>query len=327
MNSNDPADHTIGIDLLKAFSEITLEIQRLARDRPIEHFHAQALALLQRLLPFDRAWWGRAAIVDGLPEMHSSHLLNLPPEYVADWQSIRHEDITVGLTIATPRKTVLIGSSKSTPGLSWLGKRHGFREFLCVIHSDPQTGLIDHLTLYRAPDADAFTAQDKLLLDNLMGHLTAAVSANQIRTLVTKRESLVHSSTLALAVCDARGTLHCAERGFIDLLLNEWPDWIGPQLPDTISLDGYQGSRLLLEASAVGDLLLLTGRSHGLMHHLSARENEVARRFGEGKTYKEIARDLGLAPNTVRHHIRTIYSKLGVNDKVSIAHLIHAPVD
>ncbi|RMS55109.1 hypothetical protein ALP65_01284 [Pseudomonas aeruginosa] len=35
------------------------------------------------------------------------------------------------------------------------------------------------------------------------------------------------------------------------------------------------------------------------------------------------ARDLGLAPNTVRHHIRTIYSKLGVNDKASIAHLLH----
>ena len=38
-----------------------------------------------------------------------------------------------------------------------------------------------------------------------------------------------------------------------------------------------------------------------------------------------LARDLGLAPNTVRHHIRSIYSKLGVNGKAGIAQLLHHP--
>ena len=57
-------------------------------------------------------------------------------------------------------------------------------------------------------------------------------------------------------------------------------------------------------------------------------ENDVAKGFGEGKTYKEVARDLGLSPNTVRHHIRAIYTKLGVKDKARIAHLVHArPTD
>lgn len=318
MNSND---------LLEAFSDTVLELQRLAKDRPIEQFHEAALARVQRLLPFDKAWWGRAALIDGLPEVHSSHLFNLPPEYLADWRSIREQDITVDLVKATPDKTVFVDSTDSTPGLHWLGQRHGFREFLCVIHADPQTGLMDHLTLYRAPDAAPFNLQDQRLLDNLMRHLTAAVSANQIRTLVAKRESLANPRNLALAVCDARGTLHCAERGFIDLLLGEWPQWNGPQLPEPVSAEGYQGQRVVLEASAVGDLLLLAARSQGPLQQLSARESDVAQRFGEGKTYKEIARDLGVAPNTVRHHIRTIYSKLGVKDKASIAHLLHAPVD
>ncbi|MGE8309177.1 MAG: LuxR C-terminal-related transcriptional regulator, partial [Pseudomonas protegens] len=35
--------------------------------------------------------------------------------------------------------------------------------------------------------------------------------------------------------------------------------------------------------------------------------------------------DLGMSPNTVRHHIRAIYSKLGVKDKARIAQLLHAP--
>jgi DNA-binding CsgD family transcriptional regulator len=254
-------------------------------------------------------------------------LFNLPPTYLDDWQSIRHDDITVPLVNAEPGKAVIIDSAHSTPGLKWLGERHGFCEFLCVIHIDPKTRLSDHLTLYRAPTAAPFTEQERWLLDNLMRHLVAAVSANQIRTLVAKRESLSNPRNLALAVCDVRGTLHCAERGFVDLLLGEWPQWTGPQLPEEVSGQGYQGARLQIEASAVGDLLLLAARSLSPLQQLSARENDVAQRFGEGKTYKEIARDLGLAPNTVRHHIRTIYSKLGVKDKASIAHLLHAPPD
>ncbi|WP_375741364.1 LuxR C-terminal-related transcriptional regulator [Pseudomonas boanensis] len=325
MSRKDQGDQMIATALLEQFSNTTLELQRLARDRSIERFHALALARVQQLLPFDRAWWGRAAMIDGMPEEHSSHLFNLPPHYLDDWQSIRHDDITVPLVNAAPGKSVIVDCANSTPGLKWLGERHEIGEFLCVIHVDPQTQLSDHLTLYRAPAAKPFTTLDQLLLDNLMQHLTAAVSANQIRTLVAKRESLSNPRNLALAVCDSRGTLHCAERGFVDLLLTEWPDWTGPQMPETVSRDGYQGARVQLEVSAVGDLFLLAARSQSPLQQLSARENDVAQRFGEGKTYKEIARDLGLAPNTVRHHIRTIYSKLGVKDKASIAHLLHAP--
>ena len=62
-----------------------------------------------------------------------------------------------------------------------------------------------------------------------------------------------------------------------------------------------------------------------MLNVLSARETDVAERFGGGRTYKEIARELGLAPNTVRHHIRSIYEKLGVSGKAGIAQLLNHP--
>jgi DNA-binding CsgD family transcriptional regulator len=189
------------------------------------------------------------------------------------------------------------------------------------------THLSDHLTVYRAPEAPRFSDQDCRLLNNLMLHLVAAVSANQIRTLVAMRETLTRPRNLALAVCDQRGTLHCAERGFVDLLLTEWTDWTGPCLPVAMDANGYEGKYLQIEASTVGDLFLLAARSRTVLMQLSPRENDVAQGFGEGKTYKEVARDLGMSPNTVRHHIRAIYSKLGVKDKARIAHLLHAPPD
>ncbi|MCS3514873.1 MULTISPECIES: helix-turn-helix transcriptional regulator [Pseudomonas] len=315
--------------LLEAFSAMTLELQRLAQDKDIEHFHEAALRCISQLLPFDSAWWGRAALIDGLPEEHSSYLYNLPRSYLADWQSIRHIDVTIARVHDVPGQAVIVDmrNPANGPGLNWLGTCYTIGELLCVVYIDPQTHLSDHLALYRAPDAARFTEQDCLLLNNLMRHLVAAVSANQIRTLVAMREALTHPRNLALAVCDQRGTLHCAERGFVDLLLSEWPDWTGPCLPVAMDAGGYDGKHLQVEASTVGDLLLLAARSRTVLMQLSPRENAVAQGFGEGKTYKEVARDLGMSPNTVRHHIRAIYSKLGVKDKARIAHLLHAPPD
>ncbi len=317
--STDP--HSSSAALLAAFGAAVLDINRLARDKTLERFHRTALERLQQLVPFQRAWWGRAALIDGVPVEHSAHLFNLEEHYVEDWKSISHDDITVGLVHARPGTAVAV-DMQATAGLRWLGARHGIGELLCVIHVDPITRLSDHVALYRTPGGPPFADQEKLLLGQLSAHLAAAVSANQIRTLVALRESLERQA-LAMAVCDRYGVLHCAERGFVDLLLGAWPGWTGPQLPEETSPQGYRDARLVIDSRQVGDLYLLTARQPSAIEQLSNREGDVALLFSEGKTYKQIARDLGLAPNTVRHHIRTIYSKLGVNDKASIAHLLH----
>lgn len=325
MSCNDFVQMPISSQLLEDFSAATLDIQRLAKDKPIERFHRLALERIQPLLTFSKAWWGRAALIGGLPVEHSRHLYELPISYLEDWQSIRHQDITVGLVYAQPGQSVIVDmlAPGSTEGLRWLAAEHDIAELICVIHTDPLTQLSDHLSLYRQANAPPFNAQDCLVLNNLMPHLVAAVSANQISTLVAMREQISGPRNLALAVCDQHGTLHCAERGFIDLLLTEWPRWSGPKLPPIIGANGYAGKHLLLESSAVDDLVLLAARCPNALQQLSARESDVAQLFGEGKTYKEIARVLGLAPNTVRHHIRTIYSKLGIKDKANVAHLLH----
>jgi DNA-binding CsgD family transcriptional regulator/Tfp pilus assembly protein PilF len=56
---------------------------------------------------------------------------------------------------------------------------------------------------------------------------------------------------------------------------------------------------------------------------LSNREHEVATAYAEGQSYKEIARFLGISPTTVRSHLRTIYSKLGVTSKIELVHYLN----
>ncbi|MBT3274551.1 MAG: helix-turn-helix transcriptional regulator, partial [Spirochaetales bacterium] len=56
--------------------------------------------------------------------------------------------------------------------------------------------------------------------------------------------------------------------------------------------------------------------------HLSEREEEVARLLIQGKTNKDIAEQLFVSVNTIKSHIKKIYSKLGVNNRIQLIHLI-----
>jgi DNA-binding CsgD family transcriptional regulator len=48
---------------------------------------------------------------------------------------------------------------------------------------------------------------------------------------------------------------------------------------------------------------------------LTARERDVLGLLAHGATYDEIARMLGIATNTVRSHVRSLYDKLHASSK------------
>ncbi|MEM7210708.1 MAG: LuxR C-terminal-related transcriptional regulator, partial [Pseudomonadota bacterium] len=58
---------------------------------------------------------------------------------------------------------------------------------------------------------------------------------------------------------------------------------------------------------------------HQTVEALSRREHEVAAAYATGASYKEIARDLGISPQTVRTYLGIIYRKLGVRSKIALA--------
>ncbi len=58
--------------------------------------------------------------------------------------------------------------------------------------------------------------------------------------------------------------------------------------------------------------------------NLSPREEEIARVLIEGKTNAEIAREFFISENTVRSHIKAIYRKAGVSNRVQLIHAARA---
>ncbi len=53
-------------------------------------------------------------------------------------------------------------------------------------------------------------------------------------------------------------------------------------------------------------------------YHLTEKERRVVYGIVEGKTYKEIAEELGNAPETIKHHAKNIYRKLHVSGKAEV---------
>lgn len=52
--------------------------------------------------------------------------------------------------------------------------------------------------------------------------------------------------------------------------------------------------------------------------HFTEKETEVIKLLLRGYTYKEIAKNLYISENTIKYHIKNIYQKLGINNKMDL---------
>jgi DNA-binding NarL/FixJ family response regulator len=69
-------------------------------------------------------------------------------------------------------------------------------------------------------------------------------------------------------------------------------------------------------------LALLELKPRSPLESLTSRERTGVEAFAAGESYKEVARNLGMAPATVRHHLRSAYAKLNVTNKAEITKMV-----
>lgn len=81
---------------------------------------------------------------------------------------------------------------------------------------------------------------------------------------------------------------------------------------------------MVFEWAWTGDLALISLHPPSPLDCLSPRERLVAKAFGEGQSYKSVARQLEIEPSTVRYYLRNVYLKLGVGNKADICRLVSA---
>lgn len=315
----------------KALSRLLKEIYQASATMPLGKFEDYLFYPIQEYLGFDSAWLGRSTITERGPVLHESYTYGLPENYVAEWEKITEEDPFAPQVTASPGKAVVMRVTEAgmTQNFREFAGKFGLAQFMCAIDIDPVLKTCTHLSLYREKLLPHFDHHAMELLEGLISNLAAAITMNRVRHVEQLRADTTKRK-FSTAICNQQGIIQFAESNFGELMLMEWPEWKGSRLPSSlIKLTGqdsdglYAGKSIVSELESRGNnLLIVTLRLKAATDLLTPRELAITRMFGAGKTYKEVAKHLGISPATVRHHLRQAYTKLNVQNKGEIACLL-----
>ncbi len=310
----------------RLYSQLLLQLYAAARRCSVHEFQHEAMAMLGLQLPFDRAWWGRSNVDGPLHNVHCSYLFNLPADVPQRFNADDPANPVARRTKQSPDTALFFDAADllGQPSTAALTAHMGISQSLCIGTFEQQGGVASFVSVMRDDAVPRFSESECELLELWMPHLTAALDL----CCVAHMARLHQGDARAMLTTDSLGWLHVAEPGATELLRTEWPNWTGARLPNSL-LEQIVGRRSMFLGRHLhvvirwsGEHALLTLRPRGPGDLLTRQESAVAEAFSSGHSYKEVARSLRLAPATVRHHLRAIYLKLGVNDKSALARLL-----
>ena len=178
------------------------------------------------------------------------------------------------------------------------------------------------IMLYRGGETP-FNALETTYLHTAWFHLTRALDINRCRVLDRHDTERVQRAS---ALIDARGFIMVADYHFHSLLYLEWPDHqvrkrLPPAVVDNLKHGDsvFRGRRIEIVMAQQAGYLTCSASPIDMRADLTPSEYMVARRYATGLSHKEIARELGVSPHTVRNQIAQLYDKLGVHDKAMLA--------
>lgn len=312
--------------------KLLLELYRGASERPIEEFQDFALELIKPVLRFESGRWGVGCLAaDGFTPGHV-HLNNETDESVASWEEVIGQDTIVSAVLARPGITLADCVPSRYVGKGFTGIRDYARKYrhqnvLATAFVGPGRRTAEWLSFYRGDADDCFSERERQICERLMPHLLQSLSINRNLHLHGLREQVGPRASFALA--DLKGRLWFAEADFHRLIVREWPAWLEPALPrqlvDALTRrpgEPYAGKHIRLAAAPLGKLMLLKGRPRSPVDELTPRELEIARAYGSGLTHREVAVQYGISPETVRHHLRAVFGKLGICDKAELSRFL-----
>jgi two-component system nitrate/nitrite response regulator NarL len=156
---------------------------------------------------------------------------------------------------------------------------------------------------------------------NLIDQVTSQVISQLINASETSRLILVTGTS------DPEINQQVVESGVMGMVFKSQP-------PETLikAIEKVHSGEVWLERSLIANVLSRLSRnmkpqvkSHesNNMDDLSDREKEIVRLIGQGFKNKKISQQLCISETTVRHHLTSIYSKLGVSDRLELLVFAH----
>lgn len=318
---------------MHAFSRSLIDLYDLAGQAHFSEFPDQALRFLRQWITFDGAVLGM-----GETSVDPRSNLLITQAYVQDrdagildayGQVSGADPVTDAFLSGLPAPMAVdchaLYAGRDIPALDDFSRSYGLRH-LMLFGDQPTDGHAGRwMVLYRDDDR-AFDGTDAEYLHAAWFHVSRAIGINRSALLDSQDTVLPQRAS---ALLNGRSRIEVADRHFLALLRREWPRFEGGNLPqellDSLGQGGfYRGRQIEVALNPQEGFVLCTASAVDPIASLTPGESAVARRFAAGLSHKQIARELGVSPHTVRSQITHLYAKLEVHDKAALAQRIMA---
>ncbi|MEZ5792698.1 MAG: LuxR C-terminal-related transcriptional regulator [Nitratireductor sp.] len=315
---------------LRAFSGLVSEMNALAQETDAEGLARWTVDELARKIGFECAWYGWAQIDDSGVTIHANATLNLPEDYFSFWTSMAEQDLLAARLLKEPGAIATYDrhSGDQNDGMTALADRYGLGKIATVMNHREGRLASFYLSSYRLGQRSrGFEPQEQEFLQCAIEQLGHAMKLSAL-----SRDSMVEDGSISILVNES-GIGILGLGNLREQLGDFFREWQGDLLPEQLrSLIAYPGQHLLPDRGIVVTcerapdyqnmgLRRLTIRRMTPVDFLTVREREVGRLLAGGHSHKDVARMLGVAPNTVRNQTQSIYEKTGVNSRAELASL------
>ena len=314
-------------------NNVLLDIYDSAQYCSVSDFNEHALAKFKKIVQFDSAAMADFSITPNREfSIQSLHLHAAPvekllerkklvgPEKLNQNGSLSSRDAAFKAAYTQRGKSLIteIEATVLDSDLLHYCRKYETAHSLAFVSGETSAGTISSIVLWRATRKNAYQEKHSHAANLLLPHILQARKINRRLTAFFPTE--LHDSSTLLA--DFNGCLHFVEQKAIQLLQLEWKQWTPPLLPRQLieSLRKnkekvFIGVSICAKASVQGNMicLVVTAKNNQEMK-LSSAEYRTAKLAAEGLQYKEIARQLGVSPATVRNQLHSAYTKLGVSN-------------
>lgn len=317
-------------------SRLILDIYDIAQATAPTTCNEELLRRFKNDLAFESAMIGDVGVFGERLVPTGIYLNNTPTERIGDRQrtlgeeiilvngTVKSRDPALSATFRNRGKSVAtdIAQAIDDPKVLAYCRRYETAHSLTYVSDSLREGRLTAVSFWRAQRRQAFRGSAERLANLVLPHL---IQARQVNTrLHSARLHLLPTVTL---LSSREGRLYYAADEAIALMQEEWPQWSPPFLPPTLmaafrsrSTMEYPGQRVYMRAKLENAVLSVSmTRQTGSAHGLTAAERRCAVLAAQGLQYKEIAHRLLVSPSTVRNQLSSVYRKLNVRNKTSLA--------
>lgn len=309
-------------------SAFVLGLNAEAHDRGVSDLVTWGVAQLADTLGYDCAWYGWAQVQEAGTVIHASTTLNLPQHYYDVWTGMADQDVIVEKFIEDPTSVPIYDrfGNTQTDGMEYLADSFGISKMATAMCLRPDRTASLYLSAYRGgKHARPWSRSDREFLQCAVDNISAAVR-------VAARNDLASPDGQTTSVyLSHQGATIVGLGNLRDRFGHLWTRSDGDRLPRWLAdFVDQPGEHLLLDQDLVArcepvldkdgmSWLKLSLRPLRKFDLLTAREREVARILADGHSHKRAAKMLGVAHGGGRNQTQSIYRKLDIGNRASLA--------